>query len=348
MKWKQLCLFALLTAGIQACGTTDPATEDPSEESDLCEQAQEKLQECFPDQPPPESCHGATAQQILDESCEDLVQADGKSDGGWLCFWNPFLCAGDSGGSDPYTLTVGISRCGTSLVGGNDCSYYSSSPCTAVALYQDGAEIARTHSSIRSAARFELEEGGEYEVRILDRHDDVAQRMTTMFGDEGAPAIETVSFGDSREARVTFDLAHDSEETVKRCAPVTVELSAETLSGEPVHAYDVEVDWLVRFLQEDGTVGLRRPLRLHPDASGEDDYVNRAYFSEIYAGDHIVEFIRMDIPSWAQTANPDLEDFLERYAVESVLPYSEEYSLDDADIPSGDRHSLVLIDPLRD
>ena len=346
MKLFRLLPIALLLLGTQACVPAEEAQQ--VDESDLCDQARAKLLECFPDQTPGDSCHGATAQQILDESCEELASHDGKSDGGWICFWNPWLCSGGSSETPTYALTVGTSRCGTSILGGNDCHYYSSSSCTTVAVYQEGVEITRGHTGRHGTVRFEFDEPGEYEVRVLDRNEEVADQLRGFVTYEASPAIRTVTFGESREERFGFNLSHDSQELMQRCAPVTVELGAQTLSGEPVVAQDVEWDWLIRFQQANGTEEVKRAFAIHPDATGEEDFVNRAHFHWTYGGDHIVEFVRVNIPEWQRRPNPDYEDLLRRYAVSSVQSLEEPYTLLDEDIPSGDKLSIVLIDPLRE
>jgi hypothetical protein len=344
MKRSRFLIVALLLVGAQACGPTDESAHHDS--ADLCAQANAKLSECFPDQPAGDGCHGATAQLILDQSCEDLASVDAKADGSWMCFWNPWLCRSGSSQPQTYTLMVGTSRCGAGLLGDNDCTYYYSSSCTAVALYRDGIEVARDHSSLHGSVRFELDEPGDYEVHVLDRQDAVATQLEGLVSYQRTPAIKAVSIGNSGEARVNFDLPHDSEEAVKRCAPVRIDLSVETAAGNAISAQDVEWQWFVRFLQDDGTVGLTRPFAIHPDASGEADYVNRAYFSQVYAGVHMVEFVRMNIPEWARRNNPDYQALLERYAVRSVPPLAERYTLADANIPAGDRLDVVLVDPL--
>lgn len=345
MKLSRMLLLALLIAGVGACGE---AAEVDSAESDLCAQAQAKLAECFPDETPGDMCHGATAQRVLDDSCEELANVDTKADGNWMCFWNPFLCA-SSGGStsqpSTYTLMVGTSRCGGGLLG-DDCTYYQSSSCTAVALYRDGAEVARDHSSRHGSVRFEVSEAGTYEVRVLDRADEVTDQIKGFVSYSYVPAVESVTLDDKREVRVNFNLPSNSEEAVKRCAPFRIDLTVESPDEVRIHPHEVEWDWFIRFEQENGTVGVSRPFSFHPDATREPDYVNRTTFHWTYAGDHTVEFIRMNVPQFRRVANPDYEALLERYAVKSVGSHVEPYTMEHHNIPEGDMLRIVLIDPL--
>ncbi len=342
--------FALAVAGLSLLGCGSADTPEAAPAPTLCDDAAAKLSACFPEQPASDACHAGTAQRILDASCDELASADTKADGGWICFWNPFLCAG--GGSDTpaedagHTLFVGASRCGADLAGFDDCTYYFSSPCTAIAVLRDGEEVARGFTSQHGNARFDGLAAGDYEVRVLDRDGAIPQQVTGLVSSTYSPASAQVTLGGEAEARVAFDLPHDSEAAVVQCAPVTVEVAVQTASGEPVVAQDVEWQWFVRFEQADGTVGILRPFAFHPDATGRDDYINQATFHRIYAGTHTVEFIRMDIPSWRQRNNPDYADLLDRYPAEDVAPVVLSLSLGADQVPEGARLTHTLVDPL--
>lgn len=346
MRLHRLILTSLATAGLLACG--ESTAPDAGQAGDLCAQANAKLAACFPEQATSDACHGGTAQRIVDASCDALATADAKADGGWMCFWTPWLCAGGGGGSAPeqYTLFVGTSRCGTDYGAGDDCTYYYASACTEVGLFKDGVEVARGFSSTHGNVRFDLAEKGDYEVRVFDRTGEVTTQITGTFEYSYVPAIEAVTVGDAAEVRLGFDLPNDSEAKVKQCAPVTVDLAVETAAGDRVDSKQVEWDWFVRFLQPDGSIEVLRPFSIHPDATGEADYVNRATFHGIYKGESLVEFIRMDIPSWRQENNPDYAALLERYAVESVDPVAVPFTLEAEQIPAGADLRYGVVDPL--
>ncbi|MCA9548280.1 MAG: hypothetical protein KC613_27945 [Myxococcales bacterium] len=344
---RRLIPLSLATVSLLACG--EPTEPTPAAAGDLCAQANARLAACFPEQPSGQACHGGTAQRIADATCDELAAADAKADGGWMCFWTPWLCASGGGGAatvDTYTLFVGTSRCGTYFGAGDDCTYYYASACTEVGLFKDGVELERKFSSTHGNVRFDLAEKGDYEVRVFDRAGEITTQIKGTFDYRYEPAVEAVTVGDAAEVRLGFDLPNDSEAKVKQCAPVTVDLTVETAAGERVESKQVEWDWFVRFLQPDGTVDVTRPFSIHPDATGEADYVNRTTFHGIYKGESLVEFIRMDIPEWRQENNPDYEALLDRYAVESVDPVAVPFTLEDGQIPAGAGFSYGVIDPL--
>lgn len=333
----------MLGLALAACGGEE-TTATGAEASTVCDQAKAHLEACFPGQAAATECHGATAQQVLDASCDELAGLDDKADG-WMCFWTPWLCSTGGSSTDTYTIRVGTSRCAQSIFGDDDCSGYYSSSCTAVGLYKDGEEIDRQFSSLHGSVRFEVEEKGDYEVRVFERGGDVATHIVGSFQYSYEPAVQTVTVGEDEEVRLGFDLPHDSEAKVMQCAPVNVDFTVETATGERVDSKQVEWEWFMRFLQADGTVKILRPFSIHPDATGEDDYVNRATFHRIYQGEHLVEFIRMEIPEWRRENNPDYEYLLERYAAD-VDPVVVPFELKDEMIPDGAELVYGVIDPL--
>ena len=65
-----------------------------------------------------------------------------------------------------------------------------------------------------------------------------------------------------------------------------------------------------------------------------------------YAGEHVVEFIRMDIPSYARENNPDYDHLLDWYAEESLPIESVSFVVESSDIPNDVELRHTIVDPL--
>lgn len=333
---------ALLTTILfLASGCGSESNNPTSAASDPCAEAVAHLQSCFPNQPISSECHAETAQQILQTSCEDLAAMDGKADGGWMCIWMPWLCSG--GGDDNREVSVFVERC-AGTYGPTDCYGTNSAPCTLVVLEDaEGEEIARQYTGAHGSAQFdEVPEGKAY-VRVLDR---AGNTTTQVVGDYSYSTTEAKVEVPEDDEPIRIYLPGDSEPTVKACSKLKGYLDVVDGAGERLDAEEIEWGWLVRFLAADGTVELTRSLPVHPHASASDAWENNFYFDRTYAGEHVFEFIRMDIPSYARKSNPDYEYLLDRYAVESIPPESVGLSVDAADVPSDLELRHAFTDPL--
>ena len=331
-----LALVVALTTA--ACGADETATgEAPIDRApDACAQAAAHLATCFPEQPAASTCDAATAARVAATPCETLAEHDGKADNAWLCLWTPWLCAGPGPDGPPTgtrTVTVGVERCGGSILDPDGCDGVYGAPCSLVVLADAaGAEVARAYTGTYGSVRFEGVGAGAHTARVLDRAGATAAAVFGDFSPEVGPAEVAVPEG-ADDLRVNLYLRADSEATVKACSTVSGYLDVVDAAGERLAAEDIEWGWFVRFLAADGTVEVKRPFRLHPEASPTGAWENTFALHAVYAGAHVVEFIEMDIPEWARENNPDYEALLRRYAVDSVPVEALELTVDAADVP---------------
>lgn len=342
MNHKITTLVFLLPTLALGCGAESTDESNPGA-ANPCTEAVAHLQACFPDQAMPGECHEASAQQILDSSCEELAAGDGKADGGWTCLWMPWLCVG-GGNDDSRAVSVVVERC-AGTYGPIDCYGTYGAPCTLVVLENEaGEELDRQYTGTYGSVRFVDVPAGANVVRVLDRAGQTTTQVIGEYTYSTAEAKVEVP-ADAEDPKVRVYLPGDSEATVKACSTVHGHLDVVDGAGLRVDTEEIEWGWLVRFLAEDGTVELMRPFRVHPDASGSGQWENNFTFFRTYEGEHVVEFIRMDIPSYARENNPDYEHLLDYYAEEFVPPESVSFVVEAGDIPDDVEFKHTIVEP---
>lgn len=288
---------------------------------DACDRALAHVASCFPDQAAPATCDAATAAQVAATPCDVLTSADAKADNPWMCLWTPWACGGDGGGNTPSsggrTITVSVERCLGGVFGADTCDGVGGAPCSLVVLEDAaGVEVARAYTGDGSV-HFEGIGAEAHTARVLDRAGNTA---TAVFGDyapEVAPAQIAVAAG-TEDTKVYLYLQGGGEDTVRACSTVRGNLDVFDAEGTRLDAETIEWGWLVRSLEADGTVAISRPFRVHPEASDSGAWENDFSLHQVFPGEHLVEFIQMDIPEYARRNNPDYAQLLRLYAVSSV------------------------------
>lgn len=334
------CLLGPLALGCSADSTSDadPATSDP------CADARAHLQSCFPDQPLPTECHAESAEAILNASCEELSRADGKADGGWMCIWMPWLCTGS--GSSTRGISVIVERCAGYYGSNYDCYGTYGSPCTLVVLEDaTGQELQRGYTGTYGSVRFDVTSNAAHVVRILDREGQTATQVVGDLTYSPAEARTEVPAKDEDQT-VRMYVPTDSEPALKFCSSLRGNIDVTDNAGQRLDAEEIEWSWVVRFLAEDGTVGLGRPGRRHPEVTASGEWENVFEFPHGYAGEHLFEFVRVDVPSYARVANPDYERLLNLYAVSSVDPERVSLEVTPEEIPEPVVFTHSFLDPL--
>ncbi|MBT9559523.1 MAG: hypothetical protein IV100_26065 [Myxococcales bacterium] len=332
-----------------ACGTEGASVLSSSTNGD-CAAATAKLQSCFPGEAVPPTCDEATAVDIASQSCSELQASGGKSDSPLTCLWMPWLCAGGSTTTPSETeasaLTIAVSHCWGSAFSEDDCSGTSSLSCAQVVLFDaSGSEVARAFSGEGGITRFDDIEPGTYTVRVLDRSGKLAKQVVGDLATSVEPA-EIVVDVTSEPTRAELNLTMASQETVRACSFVGVDLLVTNAAGEKLDPDEVEWSWIVRYERPDGEIELTRPFRYGAEAETEADVINRFGVHRIYSGEHTFEAIRVDIPSYERKNNPDYESLLERRRVDGVDAQAITLKVLKKDLPTDLEFETSIVDPL--
>jgi len=319
--------FALLGLPLFACAGDD--AQPAADAATLCAQATQHVRDCMPGEAveTPASCDAASAQATLGTSCETLASGGGKGDG--LC--NPWLwwtCVDGGSGTTGFDFWVSVNVCYDDLcdavTGGASCGLLTLTDA-------DGEEVARAWTGSGSNARFEGLDlpDGTYALTLY-RNDGSVAEMTTVedngfFRSGREPAILPVVLRAGEEPeRPRFYLAMGEEESVRRCARVNGEVEA-SCGGAEVDAEETEWTWFVRLSGEDerGPVSeLSRAFRRYQEPNG-------FAFLDVMPGTYTLDFIEMDIPSYARENNPDYAYLVDRYATDNVYTSDFEVTTDD-------------------
>lgn len=307
---------------------------------DDCARALAQVAACFPGQAVPTTCDAATAAQVAATDCETLASADAKADNPWLCLWTPWLCDGTQPGPGPgpgpeatgRTLTVSVERCMGGAFGADTCDGVTGAPCSLVVLEDaEGHEVARAYTGDGSV-HFSGVGPQAHTVRVLDRAGETAVGVFGDFAPQAAPAALEIEPG-TADDKVYLYLQGGTEDTVRACSTVRGNLDVFDAEGTRLEAEDIEWGWLVRSLQADGSIAISRPFRVHPEASDSGAWENDFALHQVYPGEHLVEFIQMDIPTSARRNNPDYEQLLRLYAVDTAEPEAVTLTVSAEDVP---------------
>lgn len=311
--------FALLP--LAACASSD----------DPCAAAADHLAACFPDHAlVAPTCDPATADEIATSSCEDLSHRDGKADG-WTCVWMPWLSdCSTGGGSSGKTIEVAVEECGPGL-----CPYVQSAGCGLVTLHKaSGAEVARGYSSGGGRLTFEGLAAGTYTVKVHERDDSLARMLPDELSDAEAPASAKVTVGSGETPWARFELVNGSSDQINRCADARGTLTVKDHGGHVVAGASVEWDWLVE-LETDGAIERTRPI---------DNILD---FRLLHTGTHTLRFVRMDIPSYEQHANPDYDRLRRLYSADAVAPIETTFTVSASQVGNTVTVNRTITDPLR-
>ncbi len=329
MKQSRWILGSLVTMLLFAACAEDTETQQDNTPSDTCQAAAAHLAACFPDQTPAESCHEPTAALIVDSACEDLSSVDGKADGGWACLWMPWLCV-STPSATTRSVSVSVLRCAGGYMG---CDAVYSAPCTLVTLEDaEGNELAHAYTGTHGSVRFDEVSRDAHQVRVLDRRGETTEHLVGFISYERLPAILDVAASND-DLRLSFHLPSDSEETVKACSTVRGYLDVYDSNGARLDGQDIEWGWFVRYTDPSGESIVTRPLATHPDATQTGNWENGFHFSRVFAGEQVIEFIPMDIPSYLRRNNPDYQNLLRWYTKKNAEILSVTIDVDPDTIP---------------
>lgn len=303
------------------------ATETPAQStSELCDQAVEHVQNCFPDREfsQTDQCTEESARNALDKSCEELEADNSKSD--HYCAYSWWTCnssdSDDGDSDDSYgrlkerDIWVTVRTCNS-----NTCDSVSGGfACSKVTIEDNQGNVvasghAGSHNGYRSSGVFfeDVDLGaGTYTVKLYRRD---GQLGTIMVEDgpydygrsarsEAEVELEIERY--EREYNVRMYVPHEQRDEYQRCARLQGTVSS-TCNGEPMSDEETEWSWLIQFTgeAEDGAyVKITRPFSIR----GE----NR-FGAMLLPGDYDITFYEMDIPSYKRENNPDYEGLLRYY-----------------------------------
>lgn len=332
-----------------ACGCASPTAEP----SVTCDAAAAHVAACLETEVAPEAgatCDEAAAARVLDESCESIATSTGKADA-WWCAYNPWLAGCGSTSEEPRAARL------TGFVG----FHYGlgiepgSIGCALVELVDlESGEVRRTFSSSIGAFTLEDVAAGEYELRVLDRDEELA------FARSGERAVWPITVDDDAHHALVLSRLADgtstelavgrtSEEAVSRCVAASFDLSLEDRCGDPIVPYlDSRFDWVVSVEDADGAISHASAYCQPRDGdhwawegcTGSATDITRASFGRLLPGTYRATAYRVDLPS---RNNLDLAAELE-WRRSDVIDLGE-ITIDLSEVDTGVTFEATLVDP---
>jgi hypothetical protein len=304
-----VCMAAI---GLVGCGDVGDSGQD-AETQQLCEDATDHVQSCFPDQSvrQPEECTAESAERTLAQSCEELESSDGKADS-WCNPWLWWTC-GSSSTTDTTTIKVYVEACHSDVCG----TVSGASSCALMVLADaEGEEVARAYTNRYSSATFEdLElESGDYTVSLYRRDGTVAEMMTEREFEFGRPGRAEATLpvevdGEGQQLDLRMYVSRDERESLRRCARADGRLES-MCDGEEMEREETEWSWFVEFSGTNDAgeyVDITRPFGVY-------EVGNVFSSTDLLPGVYQVTFHEMDIPSYRRRNNPDYDRLLRYYS----------------------------------
>lgn len=333
----QIFIFALTILFATAC-----AEEDNTQ--DTCAQAQAHVQACFPNQQArlPDGCTEASAQQVLDQSCDDLANEaqaqEGKADG----FCNPWFwwtCLGGSTDTKEttYNFTFRVNVCETEtcvidLFGENN----QGADCGLITLENENGEIVAkdyindhlVSGGVQGTESFkdlDLPEG-EYVAKLWRRD---GEQAVTVKGEPAQLGVTLLPEGEAKLESKVFRILKTEAEDIRACSDITGSLDS-TCNMAPMEDEDIEWGWIVELKGTNGE-GTYHDYKRGFAVFNQPNHLFS--FRNVRAGEYAIIYHEVDIPSWRRKNNRKFEDYqelVERYGTGNGL--SQTLTITDEDI----------------
>lgn len=354
-------LTLLGAISLAACGNeTANDAVDPA-----CVDAAAHIADCTGVEAGLEGCDAELADAALSMSCDELADAEGKSDCGFFTPWDCWnFSGGDSSTDHDSAIVVHVTECMPGAL--DSCAGVTSAPCTHVQLLDAaGQVVGDDYTSSHGGALFEnLEDEMTYTVRVLRRDGTVAQAQLDQWTNDFGPAEATATVDRWEETRVDFSLEAGETELTRACATVEFQIDVVEPDGTRVDPEEIEWDWIAAYDDANGPQ-LSRAYRFYegPDA-------NTFTIHNMPLGAHEILFHRVSIPatsdcnwyyiggelhfggqSWYYSDECRLpnrnEQLLEHFAVDDIQPIAVTLEIDADDLGSTIRTNVVeLTDPV--